>query len=64
MMSNSPRATDTDIAAVLGTGNATVRPGRLLRWIGVPAMIVLGGILFWSLRSGNHNDVPIERRFG
>lgn len=59
MMSNSPRATDTDIAAVLGTGNANVRPGRLLRWIGVPAMILLGGILFLSLRSGNHNHGPL-----
>ncbi len=59
MMSNSPRAAGTDIAAVLGTGNANVRPGRLLRWIGVPAMILLGGILFLSLRSGNHNHGPL-----
>jgi HlyD family secretion protein len=44
---------------VLGTGNTNVRPGRLLRWIGVPAMILLGGVLFLSLRSGNHNHGPL-----
>jgi HlyD family secretion protein len=59
MMSNSPRPAGADIASVLGTGNAGIRPGRFLRWIGFPAMILLGGILFLSLRSGNHNHGPL-----
>jgi len=59
MMNNSPRAAGTDIAAVLGTGNTNVRPGRFLRWIGVAAMILLGGLLFLFLRSGNDNHGPL-----
>jgi HlyD family secretion protein len=59
MMSNSPRSAGTDITAILGTGNANIRPSRYLRWIGVPAIIVLGAILFVLLRSGNHNHGPL-----
>ena len=59
MMSNSPRSAGTDIAAVLGTDSTSLRPGRLLRWIGVPAMLLLGGILFLFVRSGNHNHGPL-----
>lgn len=59
MKSNSPHAAGTDIAAILGVGKTSIRPGRWLRWIGVPAAILLGGILVASLRSGNHNRGPL-----
>ena len=56
MMSKSQSSAGTDITAILGTGNTSVRPARYLRWIGVPAMILLGAVIFVSLRSGNHNQ--------
>jgi HlyD family secretion protein len=59
MMSNSPRSAGSDITAILGTANTNTRPGRYLRWIGVPTMILLGVILFLSLRSGNHDQGPL-----
>ncbi len=59
MMRDSPRSAGTDIAAVLGTDSTNLRLGRLLRWIGVPAMLLLGGILFLFVRSGNRNHGPL-----
>ncbi|MFI5397021.1 MAG: efflux RND transporter periplasmic adaptor subunit [Candidatus Binatia bacterium] len=59
MKRNSPHTAGTDIAAVLGAAPTNIRPGRFLRWIGAPVIILLGAILFASLRSGNHNRGPL-----
>lgn len=59
MMSNSPLSAGSDINAILGTGKTSKPLGRFLRWIGVPAIIFLGIVLFVFLRSGNHKQAPI-----
>ncbi len=56
MKSSSPHS-GTDIAALLGTGNASIRLGRPLRWIGVLSIgVLIGAVLFLSLRARHHNQ--------
>lgn len=56
MKSNSAHSAGPDIADLLGAGDKSTRPGRTLRWLGVPAVILLATILFFSLRAGHHDQ--------